>query len=102
MGFKRLRCPVCGHRVSFWWNFFSLANAEHSCSYCKSRLGWYPMIWLYSFLCGLLMIAIFIGLSNMSEFPFISLILAFFLAQIIFMLTPKRIKLIFDNRDGAV
>lgn len=99
MKIKRLKCPVCGKKVSFFWNYFSLVNQIYTCSGCKSKVGWYRIIHLYSFLCGLLMFLLFFILINFIHSPYLALIIAFIPAQIAFMMIPKRIRLIYDGRE---
>ncbi|MDO9576872.1 MAG: hypothetical protein Q7J16_03225 [Candidatus Cloacimonadales bacterium] len=99
MGIKRLKCPVCGHNVSFMWNYFSLANKVHTCSNCKSSIGWYKIIGLYSFLCGILMFILFFLLVNFINSPYLAMLIAFIIAQIVFMFIPKRVRMIYENKE---
>ena len=99
MSIKRLKCPVCGHKVSFFWNYFSLANKTHTCSNCKSQMGWYHIVGVYSFLCGILMFILFFIFVKFINSPYLALILAFIPAQILFMFIPRRIRMIYENKE---
>ena len=97
MGFKRLKCPVCGHKVSFFWYYFSFPPIAFTCSNCKTKIKWCQIYRLYSLISGIIMLSIFLILINYINSPYIALIIAFIPAQIFFMAIPKKVKII--NKD---
>lgn len=97
MSFNRIKCPNCGKKVSYFWNYFSLPHMIYTCTNCKIKIKWHPIIRLYNLICGIIMFSIFFILRNYLESPYLSLIIAFIPAQIIFLIIPKKIKIINKN-----
>ena len=97
MSFKRLKCPVCGQKVSFLWNYLSMTFQTCTCSDCKTRIKWHKIIMLYNLIFGIIFLSIFLILKNYITSPFIALIIAFIPPYIIYLLIPKKVKVI--NKD---
>ena len=99
MGFKRLKCPVCGQKVSFLWNYFSFPPIVYTCSNCKTRIKWRQIYRLYSLISGIIMFSIFFIIRDYIGSPYIALIIGFIPAQIFFMAIPKKIKIIKKDEE---
>ena len=97
MGFKRLKCPVCRQKVSFFWHYLSTPLKIYTCSNCKTRIKWHPIILLYNLIFGIIFVSILFILKNYITSPFIAPIIAFIPAYIIYLIIPKKIKTI--NKD---
>ena len=102
MGFKRIKCPVCGQKVSFFWNYFSFPHMIYTCSNCKTRIKWHQIIRLYNVICGIIMFSIFHILKNYITPPYIALIIAFIPAYIIFLIIPKKVKTINKDKEKKI
>lgn len=96
MGFKRLKCPVCGQKVSFFWNYLSMTFQTYICSNCKTRIKWHPIMRLYNFILAIIMFSIFLILRNYIRSEY-ALLIALILINIIFLIIPKKVKII--NKD---
>ncbi len=98
MGFKRLKCPVCGQKVSFLWNYLSTPFKIYTCSNCKTRIKWHPIIILYNLIFGIIFLSIFFILKNYITSPYIALIIGFIPAYIIYLIVPKKVKPIIKDK----
>ncbi|MCF7858299.1 MAG: hypothetical protein K9N07_03095 [Candidatus Cloacimonetes bacterium] len=95
MIFKHARCPVCKLKVSFLWNYFSIIQTPYTCPNCKTRFKWHSISRVYVGIAVVIMFSIYHILDAYTEFPFyMSLIIGFIPAQLIFMLFPKKVKII--------
>jgi len=94
MGFKRIKCPVCGQKVSFFWNYLSTPFKTYTCSDCKTIIKWHPIRMLYNLIFGIIFLSIFFILKNYITSPFIAIIIAFIPPYVIFLLIPKKVKII--------
>ncbi len=92
MVFKRLECPVCGQKVSFLWNYFSLRFIIYTCSNCKTRIKWKPISGLYSLIGGIIMFSIFFLIKDYIGSPYLALIIGFIPAQIVCMIIVQKVK----------
>ena len=102
MSFKRLKCPVCGQKISFSWNYFSSPFSIYTCSNCKTRIKWHPIIMLYNLIFGVIFLSIFFILKNYITFPLIAIIIAFILAYIIYLIIPKKVKTINKDKEKKI
>lgn len=94
MGFKCIKCPICGQKVSFFWCYFSTPFKIYTCSNCKTRIKWHPIIILYNLIFGIIFLSIFFILKNYITSPYIAIIIAFIPAYIIYLIIPKKVKII--------
>ena len=101
MGFKRIKCPVCGQKVSFFWNYF-ISRRIYTCSNCKTRIKWHPIMGLYSVIFGIIMLSIFFILENYITPPYIAMIIAAIPAYIIFLIIPKKVKTINKDKEKKI
>ncbi len=102
MGFKRLKCPVCGQKVSFFWNYFSVTFQTYICSNCKTKIKWHPIIRLYNLIFGIIFLSIFFIIRDYIGSPFIALIIAFIPPYIIYLLIPKKVKIISKGEEKKI
>jgi len=99
MIFKHARCPVCKRKVSYLWNYFSIIQTPYICPNCKTKFKWHPISRLYVGIATVIMFSIYYTLDTYTGYPFyISLIIGFIPAQIIFMLFPKKVKIISKDK----
>jgi DNA-directed RNA polymerase subunit RPC12/RpoP len=101
MGFKRIKCPICGQKVSFFWNYF-ISRMIYTCSNCKTRIQWHPIVGLYSVIFGIIMFSIFFILKNYITPPYIAMIIASIPAYIIFLIIPKKVKTINKDKEKKI
>jgi DNA-directed RNA polymerase subunit RPC12/RpoP len=102
MGFKRLKCPVCGQKVSFFWNYFSFPPIVYTCSNCKTRIKWRQIIRLYSLISGIIMFSIFFIIRDYIGSPYIALIIGFIPAQIFFLIILQKVKPIIKDKEKKI
>ena len=102
MSFKRLKCPVCGQKISFSWNYLSHTFKIYTCSNCKTRIKWHPIIMLYNVIFGIIMISIFLILENYITSPLIAFIIACILAYIVYLNIPKKVKTINKDKEKKI
>ena len=98
MGFKRLKCPVCGQKVSFLWNYFSFPPITYTCSNCKTKIKWHPIMRLYNFILAIIMFSIFLILRNYIRSEY-ALLIALILINIIYLLISKKVKIIDKDEE---
>jgi hypothetical protein len=102
MVFKRLKCPVCGQKVSFLWNYFSFPPIAFTCSNCKTKIKWRQIFKLYSLISGIIMFSIFFIIRNYFKSPFSALIIGFIPAQILFMIVVQKVKPIIVGKEKKI
>ena len=102
MVFHRLKCPVCDQKVSFFWNFLSTPFKIHTCSNCKTKIKWHPIILFYNLTFGIIFLLIFFILKDYILFPYLALIIAFIPVYIIFLLIPKKVKVIDKSEEKKI
>jgi len=94
MVFKSIKCPVCGQKVSLFWYYLSTPFNSNTCSNCKTRIKWHPIIMLYNLIFGIIFLSIFFILKNYITSQYIAIIIAFIPAYIIYLNIPKKVKII--------
>ena len=94
MGFKRIKCPVCGEKVSYFWYYLALLDWSYTCPNCNTKIKWHPIVRLYSVIAGIIMICVYISLKDYFEPSYISGIIGVIVGLIIFYLIPKKVKII--------
>ncbi len=99
MGFKRLKCPVCGQEVSFFWNYFSIRQMIYNYSNCNTKIKWHLIMGLYSLIGGIIMLSIFYIIKDYIGSPYLALIIGFIPGQIVSMLLPKKVKIISKDEE---
>lgn len=102
MVFKRLKCPVCEQKVSFFWNYLSMPFKIHTCSICKTRIKWHPIIMLYNLISGIIMFSIFFIIRDYIGSQYLALIIGFIPAYVIFLLIPKKVKIIGKSDEKKI
>ena len=102
MGFKRLKCPVCGKKVSFFWYYSSITFMIYTCSKCKTRIKWHPIIILYNLIFGIIFLSIFFILKNYITSPYMAIIIAFIPVYIIYLIIPKKVKTINKDKEKKI
>ena len=102
MVFKRLKCPVCGQKVSFFWNYFSFPPIAFTCSNCKTKIKWRQIFRFYSLISGIIMFSIFFIIKDYIGSPYLALIIGFIPAQIFFLLILQKVKIISKCKEKKI
>ena len=102
MVFKRLKCPVCGQKVSFFWNYFSFPPIAFTCSNCKTKIKWRQIFRLYSLISGIIMFSIFFIIRDYIRSPYIAIIIGFIPAQIFFLIILQKVKIISKGEEKRI
>ena len=102
MIFKRIKCPVCGQKVSFFWNYFSLRYMKYTCPSCETRIRWKPIVGLYSLIGGIIMFSVFFIIRDYLKSPYLALIIGYIPAQILFMIIVQKVKPIFVDKEKKI
>jgi len=95
MIFKRIKCPVCGKKVPFFWELFSLYST--TCKKCNSKLRGKLSVRFYNLISGIIMFAIFFTIRDYFASQIIALIVSAIPAQIVYWLLPRKIEVINDT-----
>jgi len=102
MYFKRVNCPVCGQKVSNFWFYFWIPNTKHTCPNCKTKIKWHPIIRLHGLVFAICMIGGFYLLKDYLEPPYIGGIIGSIIGLIIYMLIPKKVKIISKGEEKNI
>ena len=94
MIFQHAQCPVCNRKVSFFWNYFSMRFMNYTCTNCSTKIKWHPIMGLYAGIGGLIMFAVFFLIKDYVGSPYLALIIGFGYGQLVFMLLPKKVKIV--------
>ena len=99
MGFKRINCPVCEQKVSHFWYYSTIIDLVHTCSNCNTKIKLHSINRLFSVICGGIMFGLFFLIKDYFEQPIIAVIIAGVIGLIIYMLLPKKVKIISRGRE---
>ena len=102
MYFKRVNCPVCGQKVSNFWFYFWIPNTKHTCPNCKTRIKWHPIIRLHGLVFGIIMMGGYYLLKDFFEPPYIAFIISTLVGIIVYILIPKKVKIISKGEEKNI
>ena len=95
---KRIKCPVCGQKVSNFWFYFWIPNTKHTCSNCNTRIKWHPIVRLHGLAFAICMIGGFYLLKDYVEPSYIAGIIGIMVGIIVYTLIPKKVKIV-EKKD---
>ena len=98
MSFKRIKCPGCEQKVSSFWYYNSSPLMKHTCSNCKTRIKWHPIIYLYNLIFAICMIGGYHLLKGVFEPPYIGGIIGIIVGLIVHFLLPRKVKIV-EKKD---
>ena len=98
MNYKRIKCPGCGQKVSSLWYYLSSPYTKHTCSNCKTRIKWHPIIFFYNLIFAICMIGGYNLLKDVFDPPYIGGIIGVIVGIVIYTLIPKKVKIV-EKKD---
>jgi len=94
MNYKPIKCPGCEQKVSSLWYYLSTPYTKHTCSNCKTRIKWHPIIFFYNLIFAICMIGGYNLLKDVFDPPYIGGIIGIIVGLIVFYALPKKVKIV--------
>ena len=94
LGFKRMKCPICEQKVSSIWFYFWIPNMKHTCTNCRKKIKWHPIVRLHGLVFTICTIGGFHLIKNYIEPRFLAGIIVIIAGIIICMHLPRKVQIV--------
>lgn len=94
MSFKLTKCPVCDQKITNFWYYLWMPNKTVICPNCKTKIKWHPIVRLYGLIFAIIMVGGFYLLKDYFDPSYIAGIISVIVATVVYILIPKKIKII--------
>ncbi len=94
LGFKRVKCPVCEQKISSIWFYFWIPNMKHTCSNCRKRIKWHPIVRLHGLAFAICIIGGYNLFYNYVEPHFLAGVIGIIAGIVVCAHLPRKAKII--------